>query len=170
MAPLVTRNPEQDEKSRSQIRREFLGLKKLGIQLAGLSRRQLTAVPLSEGTREALLASKEMTRTALQRQYRYISSLLVEEDVETIRAALANQLRPHADEVAALHQAERWRDRLLSADEGVLTEFVEQYPECDRTHLRQLVRNAKKERDLDKPPKSGRQLLRYVRELSAGQD
>jgi ribosome-associated protein len=111
-----------------------------------------------------------MTRTALQRQYRHLSSLLVEEDVAAIRAALSGELQPHAEEIAALHEAEDWRDKLLSADEGRLTAFVEQYPGCDRTHLRQLVRNAKKERDLDKPPRSARQLFRYLRQLSEQPD
>ena len=159
-------NSQQDEKSRSQVKREFRELKDLGIQLAGLSKGQLRAIPLSEGTRDALLAAKGMTRTALQRQYRHLSSLLVEEDVAAIRAALSGELQPHAEEIAALHEAEDWRDKLLSADEGQLTACVERYPECDRTHLRQLMRNAKKERDLDKPPKSARQLFRYLRQLS----
>jgi len=166
----VTRNSEQDEKSRSQVKREFRELKDLGIQLAGLSKGQLRAIPLSEGTRDALLAAKGMTRTALQRQYRHLTSLLAQEDVAAIRAALTGELQPHAEEVTALHEAEHWRDKLLSADEGQLTAFVERYPECDRTHLRQLVRNAKKERDLDKPPRSARQLFRYLRELSEQQD
>jgi ribosome-associated protein len=166
----VTENSQQDEKSRSQIKREFRELKNLGIQLAGLSKGQLRAIPLSEDTRDAVLAAKGMTRTALQRQYRYLSSLLAEEDVAAIRAALAGELQPHAEEVAALHEAEHWRDKLLSADERQLAAFFERYPECDRTHLRQLVRNAKKERDLDKPPRSARQLFRYLRQLFEQRD
>ena len=81
-------DPQQNEKSRSQIKREFRDLKDLGIRLAGLSRGELLAIPLSEKTRDALLAAKGMTRAALQRQYRYLSALLVEEDVAAIRAAL----------------------------------------------------------------------------------
>ena len=102
----MTENSQQDEKSRSQVKREFRELKDLGIRLAGLTKGQLRAIPLSEKTRDALLAAKEMTRSALQRQYRYLSSLLAEEDVAAIRAALTGELQPHAEEVAALHEAE----------------------------------------------------------------
>ena len=154
-----------NEKSRSQAKREYRELKVLGKELAVLSRSQLDALPLSEGTRDALLASKEMTRTALQRQYRYLASLLAEEDVAAVRTALARKLQPHAEDVAALHAAEHWRDRLLSGDEGQLAAFIERYPECDRTRLGQLVRNAGKEVRLGKPPKSARLLFRYVRQL-----
>ncbi len=164
------KNSQLDEKSRSQVKREFRALKELGKQLAGLSKGQLRAMPLSEDTRDALLAAKGMTRSALQRQYRYLSSLLAEEDVAALRARLTGELQPHADEVAGLHQAEHWRDKLLSADDAQLAAFVERYPQCDRTYLRQLVRNARKERDLDKPPRSARQLFRYLRQLSEQQD
>ena len=153
------------EKSRSQIKREFRELKELGIQLAGLSKEQLRAIPLSEETREAMLATHGMARNALQRHYRYLSSLLAEEDVVAIRAALTGQLQPHVKEVVKLHEAELWRDKLLSADEGHLAAFFERYPECDRTQLRLLVRNAQKERELDKPPRAARQLFRYLRQL-----
>jgi ribosome-associated protein len=89
----VIENSNQDGKSRSQVKREFRALKDLGMQLAGLSKGELRAMPLSEETRDAVLAAKEMTRTALQRQYRYLSSLLAkEEDLAAIRAALAGKL------------------------------------------------------------------------------
>jgi ribosome-associated protein len=159
----MTEIPEQDDKSRSQIKREFRELKDLGVQLAGLSKGQLRSIPLSDGTRDALLEAKGMTRSALQRQYRYLSSLLAEENMAAIRAALAGELKPHADEVASLHEAERWRDSMLSGDESHLAAFVERYPACDRAHLRQLVRNAQKETDRGKPPKSARQLFRYIK-------
>lgn len=161
----MSKDPQQDEKSRSEVKREFRELKDLGIRLAGLSKGQLRAIPLSDKTRDALVAAQAMTRTALQRQYRYLSSLLAEEDLAAIHAALAGALKPHADQVAALHEAEQWRDRLLSDDESALAAVMERYPDCDRTHLRRLVRNAMKEREQDSPPKSARQLFRYLREL-----
>lgn len=158
---------QEERKSRSQIKREFLELKDLGKQLVELSRGQLQTIPLSEGMREEVLAAKGMTRSALQRQLRHLSSLMAEEDVAAIRDALSGAVRPHAEKVAALHDAERWRDELLAGGESVLIRFVEQHPTCDRQHLGQLVRNVRKERDLDKPPKSARQLFRYLKSLSS---
>jgi len=166
----VTKDSEQGEKSRSQIKREFLELKDLGIQLAALSPGQLRSLPLSQKMCDALLAAKQMKRTALKRQYGHITSLMVNEDVAAIRTAVTGVLQPHAEQVSSEHEAEHWRETLLSGDEGQLTKFIERYPECDRTHLRQLVRNAQKERDLEKPPKSARQLFRYIRQLSQQQD
>jgi ribosome-associated protein len=130
-----------------------------------LSNGQLSAIPLSEETRAAVLAAQGMARNALQRHYRYLSSLLAEEDVAAIRAALAGELQPHVEDVAKLHEAERWRDALLSGDERQLAAFVERYPPCDRAHVRLLVGHARRELELGKPPKSARELFRYVRRL-----
>ena len=82
---------KQEEKSRSQVKREFREIHKLGVQLVGLSKNQLNALPLSEETLVALLAAKTMTRTALQRQYRYVASLLSTEDIAAVRAALSGK-------------------------------------------------------------------------------
>lgn len=166
----MIKDSQTNEKSRSQIKRDFRALKELGIRLAGLSKGQLSAIPLSEETRTAVLAAQGMARNSLQRHYRYLSSLLAEEDVTAIRAALAGELQPHVEDVAKLHEAERWRDTLLSGDESQLAAFVEQHPACDRTHVRLLVRNARRELELDKPPNSARELFRYVRRLSDPRD
>ena len=160
------KDSQLDEKSRSQIKRDIRALKDLGIRLAGLSKGQLSAIPLSEKTRAALLAAQGMARNALSRHYRYLSSLLAEEDVAAIRTALTGPLQPQVQEVAKQHEAERFRDELLSGDERQLAAFVTRYPECDRTHVRFLVRNARKELDGGKPPRSARLLYRYLRRLS----
>ena len=157
---------DADGKSRSQVKRELGALKDLGIRLAGLSKDQVREIPLSEETRAAVLAAHGMARNALPRHYRYLASLLAEEDVAAIRTALTGELKPHAEDVAKQHEAKRWRDELLSGDERRLAAFVERYPECDRTQVRLLVRNARKDLELGKSPKSARMLFQYIRRVS----
>ena len=166
----MIKDSQSDAKSRSQVKREFRALKDLGIRLTGLSKGQLSAIPLSDETRAAVLAAQGMARNALQRHYRYLSSLLGQEDVAGIRTALGDELQPHATNVAEHHEAERLRDELLAGDERHLAAFVERYPECDRTHVRLLVRNARKELDLGKPPRSARLLYRFLARLSDPRD
>ena len=40
------------------------------------------------------------------------------------------------------------------------------WPDADRQQLRTLIRNAKKEKEGNKPPKSARQIFQYLRELA----
>lgn len=166
----VIKDSQLDEKSRSQVKREYQALKDLGKRLARLSKGQLSAIPLSDDTRAAVTAAHGMARNALQRHYRFLSSLLAEEDVAAITAALTGQLQPHVKEVAEQHEAERLRDELLSGDEGPLAPFVARYPECDRNHVRLLVQRARKELDQGKRPRSARLLYRYLRRLSDSGD
>ena len=162
----MAKDPLQEFKSRSQLKREYSKLRDLVLQLGSLTPGQLRRLPLSERTYEGLLAAKGMTRTALKRQIGHLQALMAEEeDLEGIRAALSNERQPHVAEVAALHEAEYWRDRLLSGNEEEIAAVVQRYPDADRSHLRQLTRNAKKERTLEKPPRSARLLLRYLRTL-----
>lgn len=160
---------EEIEKSRTQKKRELRELEALGRQLAKLSETELERVPLAAETREAILDAQRMKRTAQRRQFRRLQSLLAREDEDGIRRALDSALEPHARDVEALHAAEEWRDRLLSED-GEIAAFAESFPSCDRTHLRTLVRQARKERALDKPPAAARQLFRYVRDLTDRSD
>ena len=57
-------------------------------------------------------------------------------------------------------------DALVEGDETVLEEIISNYPGVDRQHLRQLVRNAAKEQQANKPPKSSRQLFQYLKSLT----
>jgi ribosome-associated protein len=156
---------EDEKKSRTRLKLEHRALKVLGSRLVELSPGQLQAVPLSHRTREAVEAARSMKRAALQRQLRHLASLMEEEDVDAVRSALAGALRPHAHEVAALHRAEAWREKLLAGDDECMERFVQDHPTGDRQHLRQLIRNACKERDAGKPPRSSRQLFRYLKDL-----
>jgi ribosome-associated protein len=69
---------------------------------------------------------------------------------------------------ALLHRLEKWRDELIAGDNETLEEVVAAFPAADRQQLRQLIRNAQKEEEAGKPPKSSRELFRYLRELQGG--
>ena len=157
---------EDEYKSRTQKKRDVHALRDLGKELSELSVNQIKTLPVADDTLEAILAVKKLKKSALQRQFRHLANLLGrEEDIEDIRIARAGLLRPHVSEVAAQHEAERWRDALLAGEDSHVTALIEKYPHCDRTHLRQLIRSAIKERELGKPPKNARLLFRFLREL-----
>ena len=75
---------------------------------------------------------------------------------------LDNQL--HTLEVQREKLCEHWRNRLLDEGDKGVFELLEVASNLDRQHLRQLVRNAIKEKELDKPPKNQRELFRYLRD------
>ena len=150
----MTETEIEEAKSKSQIKRELHALRELGRELVDVPERVLAGFPLDDELRQAVLQAKRFKREALRRQIRYIASLMRRADEHAIRGALSLLKQPHKTEVDMLHRIEKWRDALLQGDEETLTELCQRFPELDRQHIRQLLRNAIKERKQNKPPKS----------------
>ncbi len=163
----MTEAGAEEKKSKSQIKREMQALRDLGKALTELSAASLDRLSLPERLHRAVVAAKGFKREALRRQIQHIGVLLRDEDSEQIRQALEAQAKPHREAVQAFHQIEQWRDALIAGDTGLLEELIVRFPEVDRQHLRQLIRNAQKERDAGKSPKSARLLFQYLSNLQA---
>ncbi len=61
---------------------------------------------------------------------------------------------------------ETWRFDLINGKDTPIDEIMEKYSGADRQKLRQLVRNARKELNEKRPPKSSRELFRYIKKLA----
>jgi ribosome-associated protein len=162
--------PEQAEESqwsgpsKSQKKRDVEALQDLGTELVKLPEAQFRRIELPEDLRAAVAECRRITQnSALRRQRQYIGKLMRSIDPEPIRAQLEAFRGVSAKENARLHQAERWRERLI-ADNEALTRFLDEHPGSDATQLRQLIRNARDEAARGKPPKAFRELFRLIRE------
>jgi ribosome-associated protein len=155
--------------SRSQLRREALDVLKLAQTLVGLSEAQLSHVPLDENLLDEIRRARAVTQQiARKRQIQYLAKQLRrldDEQLEPIRAKLDNDRQQSRLEAAGLHQAEQWRDRLIAEGDEALTELLGAHPDADRQHLRQLARQAKIERDQNRPPHAQRELFRILRQV-----
>lgn len=158
--------PLYDGPSKSQRKRDSAALQDLGAELVEMSKSKLAAIPLDDALREAIaLAQSIKAHGGRKRQILYIGKLLRSADVEPIREALAKLDQTDAASVAHLHRLERWRERLLTEGNDALTQLLGEYPAADSQRLRQLIRNAQQEHAAGKPPKSSRELFKYLREL-----
>jgi len=146
-----------EEKSKSQLKREATALQELGEELVNLKPAHLADMPLSERLREAVDTARAITKHGgRKRQLQYIGKLMRSEDAEPIRAALERLREGDRFAAARLHRLEQWRERLI--------EQFGEGPALDRQQLRQLIRNAVKERATGKPAGAGRALFRFLRD------
>lgn len=166
------RDPDSGEflgPSRSQRRREALEVFTLAERLVALSPAQLAPLPLSEALLGLLADTRAMTaHGARKRQLQFLAKALRREEpqtLEAIRHALDHERNSAHRETAALHQIEAWRDRLLAEGDGALTELLAEHPAADRQRLRQLIRQAHRERETNAPPHAFRELFRLLREM-----
>lgn len=157
------------QKSKTQIKKELQALRDLGRKLMDLPQRDLDKLDLPKDIHEAVTEAQSMSKGALKRQTGFIGGLLAEADHEAIERRLTQLGQPHQGQVKAFHQLENWRDRLLSGDDTVYGELIAEFEDFDIQHVRQLVRNAAREAQQNKPPKSARLVFQYLQQLQQNQ-
>lgn len=148
--------------SKSQLKREQLELQALGKEMTGLGDEQLKRIGLPE---DVLFEIKEFRRMrsfgAQRRQLQLIGKKMRDMDPKAVREAIDRATGESRAAVALLHRCETLRDRMI-ADDAALTAFISDHPEVDIQALRTLVRGARRERDAAKPPKSARELYKFL--------
>jgi len=161
--------PEEDDdlpKSKSQRKRDMTALQDLGSELEALPKDRLARVPMPEPLADAIHAARKITsHEGKRRQMQFVGKVmrnLDDDEVEAIRAALEGFKGTSKAETARLHLIERWRDLLL-ADDAMLTKFLGEHPGSDVQALRNIIRNARKEKELSKPPKYYRELFQAIK-------
>ena len=87
-----------------------------------------------------------------------------EDDPEAVSRAIDAFHAGSEEHTRRHHLAERWRDRMISEGDKVVGEFIDYCPSADVQHLRNLVRNARKEVEKGKNTGQARKLFRALRE------
>jgi ribosome-associated protein len=159
----------QSPPSKTRLKQDARALQKLGEELLDVPEADWLALGLPEKLTQALHEAKRLhaRHGARKRQLQYVGKLMREIDAEPVHEYFRHRQLQARQQVQAHHELEHWRDRMLAADaDAAIEAFIEQHAGADRQHLRQLVRQARKEREQHKPPKSSRMLFRYLRELT----
>ena len=151
--------------SKTEMKRDMEELQKLGEELVGLKPSVLEKFPLSEDLAEAIHDAQRFKNEARRRQLQRIGKLMRYEDPEPIQAALDRVRNKHSQATAALHKLEQLRDRIVEEGDAAITDAVELYPTVDRQRLRQLARQAAKEKKAGKPAKAFREIFQVLKEL-----
>lgn len=164
---------EQDDVSLtlSKTKRKQIShdLQTLGKALTLLPNARLRQLHLPEVLLNALVQQKSITTHGGQRrQLQLIGKLMRDLDenvVAEIKERLNNDAHHTREETAQFHRLERWRLRLLE-DDDVLNEWLKHYPQTEVQPMRALIRQARKERELSKPPKAFRELFHQLKLIS----
>ena len=156
---------ETTEVSKTRRKRAMEELQALGETLAELPAERLNKIELPEELREAIDLYQRMSRKddARRRQVQYIGRLMRQVEEEPIRTALANTRGDSAIETARLHRIERLRTSLME-DEKALSKVLVTYPDIDLTHLRSLLRAARKEKEDNRPPRNYRAIFQLLKD------
>ena len=163
-----TTENETLEISKSQRKRDAQDLVNLAKIMIAMPENRFKKLPMDDDLRaEVNFARNIKSYGARKRQLMTVGSKLRLRDNEELLDAVNNVDQKNRQANARFHHIETWRDRLIEGSDQVLSEFLEQAPGANVQTLRQLIRNAKKEASLEKPPASSRKLFKLLRELDA---
>jgi len=151
--------------SKSEMKRDMDALQKLGEELVALTPNGLAKIPLDEDLLSSIKDAQRFKNEARRRQLQYIGKVMRSIDIEPIQAALDKLNNKHSQMTVALHKLEQKRDRLIENGDSMINAIMVDHPEADRQHLRQLVRQANKEKAQSKPAKAYREIFQYLKEL-----
>jgi ribosome-associated protein len=154
--------------NKTQIKRDIAVIHTLAEEIVDLSATQISELNLPLDIFDAAKTAAGMPQKgARKRQLKFLTGLLRNIDIEEVQGKLAKIKSQSALAAKEHHQIERWRDRLLSEGDQALSSLLQDYPNANRQQLRQLLRNANKETETGKPPKSARLIYQYLKELFA---
>ncbi|USD37253.1 MULTISPECIES: ribosome biogenesis factor YjgA [Ferrimonas] len=170
---MAAQRPPQDQQedewiSKSELKREAEELQKIGTEILALGKSDLAKVPMDEELEVAVALAHRLKgkNEAYRRQMQFIGKLLRFRDPDPIRQALDKIRNKHNQANQHFHQMEEWRDRLIAEGDEAVQALFAKVPEMEseRQRLRQLIRQAKKEQQANKPPKSSRELFKLIRQ------
>ena len=154
------------EVSKSQRRREALEVRSLASQLISLSPSRLAEVPLDERLRSEIeRARSNKSNVARKRQLQYVAKLLRREQLDTVLDALDSFENEARQLTARQHRVEAWRDALIESGDAAAGALLDRRRDADGQAIRQLVRNARREAQNNKPPAAARSLFKLLRDL-----
>ena len=162
--------PEYDRPSKSRRKRDMTALQKLGEQLAEAPAERTRRLALPENLGSAIEEYRKIkSHEGKRRQLQFIGKImrgLEETETAAITHAIESWKGQSKAEIAAIHALEKQREKLL-ADDAALTGFLADNPQTDRQHLRNLIRQARKEQAENKPPKAYREIFQLLKQAQA---
>ncbi len=157
---------DSDAISKSQRKRDMFELQAMGEALIRLPAGKLSHIEMPDQLRVAVADARRMNKHgALHRQKQYIGKLMRNIDPQPIREALDKLKHDSNEQKRQLHTLEDWRDRLINEGDFAIGELLSVHPECDRQHLRQLIRSVRKEQKRNQAPAASRKLFQYLKAL-----
>ena len=158
-------NTEEEWISKSQRKRDCDSLQHISDRLLKLKPEELALIDLPDELRDALHeAHRIRSNSALKRQRQYLGKIMRTCESDHIKNQLNSIIHRNDTNTAQFKKIERWRDRLIENNKEVLGEIIQEFPELDRQHVHNLVRQATKEASANKPPAASRKLFKYLRE------
>ncbi|MBA6382394.1 DUF615 domain-containing protein [Colwellia sp. BRX10-6] len=156
---------DEELKSKSEVKREMIQLQIFGQSLIDLSKHQRSKIPFTEEIKDALILADKIKNKheALRRHVRHLARILSESDLEPIKHALDVMANKHQQETAKFVKLEKMRDDAIDEGNDFVEALLNEHESMERQKLRQLIRQAAKEKKAEKLGKYYKELFDYLK-------
>jgi len=153
--------------NKSQQKRDIAARMALLEKMTELADKELLRLGVEQAAIDEIAKVRAIKPSgARQRQLKYCVKQLRDHDLSQVDLYLNDRRSQQVAYNQAFHRLELWRDRLIDEGDAAVGALLEEWPTLDRQRLRQLVRDARREREQGKPAGAGRKLFRYLRSLA----
>ena len=152
-----------DLPSRSQLKLDSQELRDMGAQLVQMPNAHLDKIAMDSTLLAAIKEARRLkSNDARRRQIQYIGKLMRNMDLTEIRHSV--EKLNHQSQTFRQHFAmlEQWRDRLINEGNDAIEEFLTAFPNADRQQIRNLSRQAGRE----KTGSAKTKLFKYLKQIS----
>jgi len=151
--------------SKSDLKKEAKELQDFARQLIKLGKKQRKELTASEELQAAFLLADRISSKpdALRRHVQFMAKVLKDEDLDALKLEHEQFTSPAKTNDKQSKQLEQLRTKLIEQGDSAINQLIELHPNIERQKLRQLVRQAKKELDKEKPGKSYKELFQYLK-------
>lgn len=154
-----------EKPSKSQLKRDFQARMDTIKSLVELSLGDIKKTVTDEFILKHIKEAKGLSASgAKNRLIKYIAKHIDDETLKKAQGFIDNRHGYEQVANAVFHGLEQKRDALIAQGDKAIQPLLDEHPNLDRQQLRQLVRQAVKEKDTGKPAGASRKLFRYLRD------
>ena len=159
----MTNENDDEQVSKTQLKREMEARQKVGEKLISYNEKQLSQFDFPDDLTAAIHEAKRIkSRLALSRHVQYIGRLMRRLDFSSIEKVISRIEQTGPSYLLERKRAETWRTRLLEDGSAAVTAFINEFDIVDIQQLRQLIREANKEKQAEKPGKHSKKLFGLI--------
>lgn len=150
--------------NKSALKREHVKIQNQAEALIQMPMSKMEKLIEDENLQHQIVIGKKMKGSAYKRHIKHLANLLSSLDNELLSQLLMDDKEKQAELNRHFQRLEVMRDKLISQNEDFLNELLQQFPQLDRQQLRNLIRQALREKETEKPPKASRLIFKLLRE------
>jgi len=157
--------------NKTRLKQEIAELQHLIDQMTKMTDKELRRIKLDEDVIEEVARVRAIKpSSARNRQLKYCAKQLTGVDLSVAETYLNDRHSQQLEINQKFHKLERWRDKLIEMGDAAMGEALTEWPDMDRQHLRQLVRDAQREVDKGKPVGAQKKLFKLLRDSTPDED